>query len=336
MTNSNTPEFHSVNLLAFIYRWRKHLIIISLSAALVSSIASFIITPKYKSTAIIFPTLMNTASRALMEEFSGSQKDHLQFGEEEQVEQTMQVLKSQELRERICEKFDLMHHYGLDPNEPMSATFLKEDFDDMVRFKATEYLSIKIDVMDPDPAMAANIANGIIEMIDSVKGRMTKDRAAAALKISKGEITKLYDEEKFLVDSMEFFRKKGIYEHDLQVEAYAKGYAKAIASNNMSGAKMLEDKMKMFEMYGGTFLVLREKLWAVRERIRILKYKYEQSVVDYDNSLPYKFVVDKAEPAEKKASPIRWLIVVVSTLSAFAATVVVLILIENFSKIKLK
>lgn len=334
MTSSTNPEFHSANLLVFLYRWRKHLIFISLGAAVVAAIVSFIITPKYKSTAVIFPTMMNTASKALLEEFTGTQKDHLQFGEEEQVEQTMQVLKSTELMDRVVAKYDLMKHYGIDPNKPKSRTYLMEEFGDAVRFKPTEYMSIKIDVMDRSPDTAALIANCVLDMLDSVKTRLTKERAAEALAIAKKEYDFIVNEVSFLEDSMEYYRAKGIYEHDVQVEAYAKGYAKALAAGNSQAAKQLEEKLKIFETYGGPFLSLREKLWISRDRLKVLKYKYEQSLADYNNSLPFKFVVDRAKPADKKSTPIRWLIVVISTISAFAMTVVTIILIENISKIK--
>jgi hypothetical protein len=66
-----------------------------------------------------------------------------------------------------------------------------------------------------------------------------------------------------------------------------------------------------------------------------LRAKYEETKADAEESLTTKFVVNKAWAAEKKAYPIRWLIVLVSTLSAFLVSVLGIIAIENFKKFKI-
>jgi len=43
--------------------------------------------------------------------------------------------------------------------------------------------------------------------------------------------------------------------------------------------------------------------------------------------------VNRAWPSEKKAYPIRWLIVVVSTISAFIFGVLVIIGVENYQRV---
>ena len=44
-----------------------------------------------------------------------------------------------------------------------------------------------------------------------------------------------------------------------------------------------------------------------------METSYEQAESDANSYLSHKFIVEKAYPAEKKAYPIRWLIVVLST-----------------------
>ena len=55
--------------------------------------------------------------------------------------------------------------------------------------------------------------------------------------------------------------------------------------------------------------------------------------VDMNQNVSHKFTVNRAWPSEKKAYPIRWLIVVVSTMSAFIFGVLVIIGIENYQRV---
>ena len=45
------------------------------------------------------------------------EKDFLEFGEEEEAEQMIQILRSDEIRHHVIGKFDLMNHYQIDPEQ---------------------------------------------------------------------------------------------------------------------------------------------------------------------------------------------------------------------------
>ncbi|MFN5629783.1 MAG: Wzz/FepE/Etk N-terminal domain-containing protein, partial [Bacteroidota bacterium] len=174
----DTLEISSVNLLQFIFRRRKELIVIGTVAALISAIASFVITPKYKATVIMFPTQTSSISKALLAENSGKD-DILKFGEEEEAEQMLQILNSDQIQAKVCEKFNLLEHYNIDKTDPFKYTKLFEEFKENISYERTEFMSVKIEVMDKDPQIAANICNTISELMDSVKNGMQKQRAVA-------------------------------------------------------------------------------------------------------------------------------------------------------------
>src|SRR5690606_8962837 len=116
---SNPKEdrvFDSSNLIVYIYNWRKPLIIVTLTAAVLAAVFSspFFIKPKYKSTVTVFPTTTNSLSKALLpQQFSSRGQDILEFGEEEQAEQLLQILNSDEIRDGIIKKYNLMKHYEI-------------------------------------------------------------------------------------------------------------------------------------------------------------------------------------------------------------------------------
>jgi hypothetical protein len=58
--------------------------------------------------------------------------------------------------------------------------------------------------------------------------------------------------------------------------------------------------------------------------------------VDAEQNLPQKFIVSNAYKAEKKSYPIRWLIVVISTLGALFLTILIIITFEQIEHLQLK
>ena len=106
---NNNKDFDSENLIIFIYNWKKPLLIISAIAFMISVIISLTITPMYKSTVIMFPTATNSISKALISKTNVLKQDVLQFGEDEEAEQMLQILNSSSIREKIIEKYNLVH-----------------------------------------------------------------------------------------------------------------------------------------------------------------------------------------------------------------------------------
>jgi uncharacterized protein involved in exopolysaccharide biosynthesis len=338
MTNPNNKEagirdFDSLNLLAFIYKWRKQFIIITIIAAVISSIAAFMITPKYKSTVIMFPTQTSSISKALLTENNGKD-DILKFGEEEEAEQMLQILNSDEIKSKICDKFNLMQHYDIDPTDKFKYTMLFDEFKDNISFERTEFMSVKVEVLDKDPQFAADICNEISNLLDSVKNKMQKQRAFAALKIVERSYLSLKKEIQDINDSLKVLRLMGINDYETQSQVFNEQYAMAIAKNNTAGARMLEEKLKVLSTYGGAYVSLRELHEEQIKQLALIKAKYEEARVDAEQILTQKFIVNSAVKAEKKAYPIRWLIVVVATISTLLVAFLFLLIIENLNILK--
>lgn len=328
-------DFDSTNLVVFLYQWRLPLIIVSLVAAVSAVVFSgtTFIKPKFKSTVIMFPT--STAStRTLIGENNNSKDDLLAFGEEEQAEQLIQILNSDEIRRKIVERYNLMNHYEIDTTDQYKYTKLVREYESNISFKRTEFMSVQIDVLDTDPVKAAAIANDIGALVDTIKNRMVKERAVMAMKIAEDEYLEMKGYVKELEDSLNQLRGMGINDYESQSEVFNDAYAQAISKGNSKAAKELEEKLKVLAQYGGAYVSIRDQLEHEKEQLSHLRAKYQEAKVDAEQTLPYKFIVDNAFPAEKKSYPIRWLIVIVSTIASFLMAVLVIIMVENFKKVK--
>ena len=327
-------SFDSTNLLLFIYKWRKALMIIGGIAAISSAVVSLIIPNKYKSTVILFPTTTSSVSKALLNNNPNAKQDILQFGAEEESEQMIQVLNSDEILNKVAAKYHLATHYGIDTSAEFSRTSLIREYQGNVSVKRTEYMSVQIDVLDKDPQYACNIANDIADLYDSTKQRIRKERAMQGLKIVEQTYRKLESEVATMQDSLNKLMKLGVNDYESQSDRLNEALAKAILDGKTAAAKTLQDQLKIVSTYGEAYMSLRDNLEFQRKSLSEIKGKYEEAKVDAEQTLPDKFIVNRAYPSERKSYPIRWLIVVVTVISTQLLSILAIIVLENIGRVK--
>ena len=173
----NKEGLNSGNLIVFFYKWRKPLLIVTIVAILASVVVSLLIENKYKSTVVLFPTTTSSISKALISEHNNGKEDVLRLGEEEEAEQMIQILNSDEIRNKIIEKYNLAAHYEIDEDVEYKFTKLQREYENNVTFNRTKFMSVEINVLDHDLDTAALIANDIAAFLDTVKNRMRKEVA---------------------------------------------------------------------------------------------------------------------------------------------------------------
>ena len=145
MTEQNNPlDEQRQNLLVFIWKRRKIIGIVTGVAAVISVIVSFLLTPLYRSTAVVFPAATSTVS---FSEQRNAKAASMDFGEEEQAEQLVQILSSSRIRDKIVEQFDLMAHYDIAPDDKNKHYKLVKEYENHFFFVRTRYGSIQIDVL---------------------------------------------------------------------------------------------------------------------------------------------------------------------------------------------
>jgi capsular polysaccharide biosynthesis protein len=331
-SNLNSANiFNSASLVNFINHKKKHLIIITIIAFVISAIISFLVPPKYQSSVVLFPASSGSISHQLLTQ-NVTEKNIMNFGEEEEVEQLIQILNSDEIRNKIIKKFDLMSHYKISPNSRFPRTELYNKFIDNISFIRTEYMSVRIEVLDRDPQIAADIANDIALLIDTTINRMQRERAQQALKIVEKDYLELKNQIRVLEDSLSELRALGINDYESQSEVFNTAYVKAIASGNKNEIKFLEEKIKILSQYGGAYVSIRDFLIHEKKQLSETKEKYAEAKVDAEQNLPHKYIVNFAYKAEKETYPIKWLIIITSTSAAFFLALVLFLLFEIVKK----
>jgi hypothetical protein len=222
----------------------------------------------------------------------------------------------------------------IDPHDKFSRTKLSDEFESNVSFKRTEFMSVKIDVMDRDPDTAALIANDISALYDSTKLNIQRSRSVAALKIVEGEYFARLKEIKEITDSITKINEMGLFGGE------SGGLSDGDSQNDFQGKQSPlrvaggQERLKVMAKYGSTLVELQNEIKLFQKQLIIIKTKYEQAKVDAEQILPQKFIVSMAYPAEKKSYPVRWLIVTISTLSSLLIAIISILLIENIKQFK--
>ncbi len=201
MTNLKMQEdnqYSNIDLLKFLIKNFKPIVLITIAGAIVSIVVSLVITPKFKSSVVIFPASTSSVSKALLTDMSRAPKDILKFGEEEETEQLLQILQSDEIKARIIQKYDLMSHYEIDKDAKFAKTKLLKEYIDNISSRKTEFQAIEIKVLDRDPETAAAIANDIAAIVDTIYNKIQKERAIKALAI----VENVYFKQKAFVEKL--------------------------------------------------------------------------------------------------------------------------------------
>lgn len=327
--------FDSSNFIVFTYKYKKAIVTIAALAAVISAAVSFIIPEKYKSTVIAYPSNTNSIAKALINTSVGNQNDIMEFGEEEKTEQMLEVLNSEKVKSVIIKEFDLLKHYEIESSSSKTPyTDLQKKYKQNISYQRNINMAIEIEVLDVNPDTASAIANRIIEVADEVMNNIQKERTSQGFEIVKKIYLDKLKTIKKMEDSLEFIMKNGVLDIRSQSEVYSDAHAQAISKGNKTAIKALEKKMEALSKYGSQFLGLKENLENERVKLSDLKAKYDEAKVDAEERIQNFFIVTEAFPAEKKTYPIRWLIVLLSTIASLVIGILTLSVYEQLQKTK--
>lgn len=329
MSNENKQNFfNSENLLTLIFSKWKPLLIIAIIAAIGSAVVSFYLPEKYKAQVVLFPAQNNNLSRAFLSQQSDDTKDFLAFGEDNNADQLLQVLKSDALMYALEKRFDLIKYYKLD-NKWDKYYLFKGYYSDLFEYKVTEYESLEITVYDQNPKMAAEMANAAADIADSLMRQITQQRAKAAFKIVKAEYDSAVVAADKLEDSLKFYNKLGMLEWQYQARSLTQGYADAVVKGSPEAVKTLSDKISLFGQYGKGFMELTNELEGSYEWFKQVRASYMQAKINAEQSIPAFFIVDRAVPADRKTYPIRALVVLIGTGVALVFSILVILIMNR-------
>jgi hypothetical protein len=288
-------NFRTQDILAILARNKKALIIVSVVAAITSAVVSFMLKPKYKSYAVVYPVNLSPSS------------------EESNTEQLLQHFNSEEVKNAVAKKFNLYAHYGVDTtgkgHEAMFDLIYKEN----VSISPTLYESINIEVKDEDPKMAKEIVQGLIDETNNLIMSLKKERLMEYYKNMQMAI----NDQKGKVDSL----SQSIIDIQQKYNIIDIGYQSRYISKGLVSNQNLNDQSKLTaegiktktSVLRGLNLLLDGQLTTMN----FFRDAQDKYITDYNSELSFTNVVSRPTLPDKKCFPVRWLIVSISTGATF-------------------
>ena len=329
---NENQRLDSSHLLHFIFNNRKKFFLIGVVTTTFASVVSLMMTEQFQSSVVMFATPQHSIGEQFYEEVK--RNDLLEYGETEDAERLLQILNSDRIRSRIIEKYNLWLHYDIERSTPGAQALLGKEYNSNVDARLTRYGSIEVSVLDHDPQRAADIANDIAFLADSVSNRLRNDRASDALTYATSSLLQVQNEILDMETQLGKLYELGVYDFATQIEGLNEQYATAIAKGSTGNAEKIRLQMAEISQYANTFNKLSNLIEAAYEREAILKKRFELMKLDAETQMPSAFIVDYAAPADKKAKPIRWLIVVMSVASVLVFAMLALLAAENLKSTK--
>jgi len=325
MSNSNPQDFYSFDLMEVIWKWKVHLIFVFVLSAIVSSVVSLTMKEEFLSSVTIYPAKSNTVT---FSQHANQNQSATQFGEEEEAEQVIQILGSAEIRNRVINKYQLDSVYEINPNSPTRMNDLHEKYNSHVSAERTRFGSVIIKVYDIDPERAMHMANDLSMLLDTVKNRMIRERASYELDITRRKKEVVEKELEVIVDTLKKLNEFGVGGNQTQASLM-----EALANaTDVVTREEIRKKIAMNDKYGSSLASFSHELKLKHERLAEIEAAFEQAEANAHLNYTHKFVVEEAYMSDRKARPVRWIIVTVST---FVSTLLGLILILLFEKVKM-
>lgn len=180
-------------LLKFLWKYRRWLIASMLAGALVAFSVTYYVTPYYSATAIVYP--------------AGGQQGsdlHLKQGNTLLL---MQLLESSFVTDSVITYFDLSRHYQVDTATKAGKSKLVNTYRNNTSFERTLYKSVRITVNDQEADFAARLANGIVNIANSINRKIYRDNTREKMDFFRQEHRNKLKEVHQLSDSLTDYQR---------------------------------------------------------------------------------------------------------------------------------
>jgi uncharacterized protein involved in exopolysaccharide biosynthesis len=254
----------------------------------------------------------------------------MDFGEEEQAEQLVQILQSSRIRDKVVTEFDLMKHYEINANGANKYFKLNEAYNNHISFNRTRFGSIRIDVLDENPALAAKIANKIVDLIDTVKNEMIAERTVPAFKVNERKLAQMKRDRDAILRKLDSLADLGVIALDVRSNLFQAYVDSKNPEDRAELKKKIDINMRYGAMYDGLEYMRNEKIVKIED----FNISYEQAESDANTKFNHKFIVERAVKADKKEKPKRSIIILVSTVAAFFIGLFSLLLWEKYKELR--
>ena len=303
--------FKTKSIFDLIAKWKWHLLIITVVAAILGYVFScpYFIHPKFKSSAVMYPANI------------------VPHSDESESEQMLQMVASDDIKFQVIEEYDLYTHYGIDKEAKGSLAKMMEYYNDNVIIEKTNNDAVKITVCDEDPQMAADMVNSIIEGYDNLELKMEIIKAEEILRI----YTDAANRKARVIDSLSDIMKKYGTEYGM---IDLSSQTRALSEASAGGRGDANSIIKNWQEYRADFVKTDSLLNATIARYNKDMRICDEARRDINRKQTFSNVVSRPYVADKKFYPVRWIITLFCGIGGCLIGIIAIAIIEGCRKPK--
>lgn len=308
-------NFNNLNVINTLLRWRIHLAAILAIAFFGSIIFSgpWVITPKFKSWAVIYPSNISP------------------YSEESETEQMFQILQASYVRDRVINQFDLAKHYDISPDYEYYLSALLNEYRENVTISKTPGEAIRIEVLDSDPIIAKEITETIITAYNEKIKMLHEEKFGEVVAMWQRALNRKYA----VIDSLEnqltsLAVEDGLLDYRAQSTEVVKGLLGTVEGGSTRINLGEVSKLKAsIQAKGGLLLLTLGQLEHETAILKDLTNEYDIAYSNYDRQYTYTNIIEAPFVADKKSYPVRWLVVALTMFTTLFLALLVIGIIEN-------
>ncbi len=285
-------------VLSILSRWIKPILLVTILAAVISTIGSLLMPNYYESIVVFQPSNPGLLDRSIFKK-EASEKPVYMFGTKIDIDRILSLGESSSLIGYAIDQYKLYNHYDIDPDSREAEFKVAKRFMKNYVIQKNAKGAVEIRLMDKNPRNAADWANDLANKID----KMNMDI---------------------------IFGKKR--DQVAMLESEVKNKQKSVAALTDSLQKLIQKNPKDTISHNIVRSLLKNDLEDLKES----QSSYDQSKAIISKDVKTLFYFEHAVPAKRKAKPVRSMIVIGCTLFAFVIMLLVAIFAEKYKEYQLQ
>jgi uncharacterized protein involved in exopolysaccharide biosynthesis len=206
-----------------------------------------------------------------------------QFGYDIEADRLLQLLNSEQLKDSVVKRFDLVKYFGIDTTDYTWPQALSDKYHQRIFANRTNIMSIVVEAETHDPEYSAEIVNYVVSLLSRMRQTLYKTNSKLAAEVFNAE----YRAKKAVVDSLAV--KIGNLRKD--------GQGNYPLLNNMILTGTLQNSSPEKE-------ILTQQFIHENNQLNDLRVKCENARNISERPIPSFYNIDQAFPIYKASYPI--------------------------------
>jgi tyrosine-protein kinase Etk/Wzc len=333
----NVSETSLLSLVRTIYQWRKQLMKVAGAAFVLSAIISLLLPNYYRAYTKAIPNSAAAVMPKTLFEGGGV----VPYGDADDLDRLQNFAGSTELIDFLIQKFHLYKHYDIDSTNALARHTIGLHIEKLYSVAKDEFGGVEIAVEDRDPKMAADLANAAIERV----AELDREAATANLKAMADTYEKSVQSSAKAIDSFSYqidkinrtYKYSSIaLRRELLVQA-----TPGMTADAQLGLIQRADRMSADSLASITENLYKAGVLDSRRADMNGRYigdngLYLRTKAALASGVKTLQVIERATPPPVKSRPKRAILVLFATFAALVASVVGIIVFEQYKDVKWK